>query len=71
MRLITAHKILIGSAIAFFVFFAGFEVRTYAAGGTLANVAAAVFGLAAAVGFSVYLRALIVRQRLRAAARNS
>ncbi len=68
MRLITAHKILIGSAIAFFVFFAGFEVRAYAAGGTLANAAAGAAGLAAAVGFAVYLRALIVGQRQRATA---
>ena len=71
MRLITAHKILIGSAIAFFIFFAGFEARAYAAGGTVANLAAGVAGLAAAVGFAVYLRALIVRQRQRAAASNS
>jgi hypothetical protein len=68
MRLITAHKILISSAIAFFVFFAGFEARAYGAGGTLANAAAGVAGLAAAVGFAVYLRALIVWQRQRASA---
>jgi hypothetical protein len=32
MRLITAHKILIGTATVFFVFFSLWELRNYAAG---------------------------------------
>jgi hypothetical protein len=68
MRLITAHKILIGTTIAFFLFFAGFEAHAYGAGGSVANLAAGVAGLAVAVGFAVYLRAVIIWQRQRAIA---
>jgi hypothetical protein len=61
MRLITAHKILIGSAVAFFAFFALFELRAYAASGSLTDLLSGIFGLAVAVGFAVYLRRLWTR----------
>jgi hypothetical protein len=61
MRLITAHKILIGSAVVFFAFFGIFELRSYGATGSLGDLAAGVFGLAIAAGFALYLRT--VKQR--------
>lgn len=63
MRLITAHKILIGSAVAFFAFFALVEMRSFAATGGLANLASGVAGLGVAVGFGVYLRTVFARHR--------
>jgi hypothetical protein len=63
MRLITAHKILIGSAAAFFVFFAVVELRSYQQGGGLGDLLSAAFGLAVAAAFALYLRALWGRQR--------
>jgi hypothetical protein len=63
MRLVTAHKILIGSAVAFFLFFAVFELRGYAASGSLADLASGVFGLAVAVGFGFYLRTVFAKAR--------
>jgi len=61
MRLLTAHKILIGSAVAFFAFFALFEMRSFATTGNLADLASGVVGLAAAVGFGLYLRTVFAR----------
>ena len=58
MRLITAHKILIGSAIAFFLFFAYFELRGYAAAGAVVDLLSGVFGFAVAVAFAIYFRHL-------------
>lgn len=63
MRLITAHKILIASAIALFLFFAVFELRRYASSGSLTDLASGVFGLAVAVGFGLYLRAILAKAR--------
>jgi hypothetical protein len=58
MKLITAHKILIASAIIFFVFFAWWEGRNYAQ--TAAEWAAvrAILYLLVAVGFGVYFKNL-------------
>jgi hypothetical protein len=61
MRLITAHKILIGSAVVFFAFFGVFELRSYGATGSLGDLASGIFGLVIAVGFALYLRT--IRQR--------
>lgn len=63
MRLLTAHKILIGSAIAFFAFFAWFELRSFATSGNLADLAGGVISLAVAVGFGLYLRTVFARAR--------
>lgn len=58
MKLITAHKILIGSAIAFFVFYAGWELRRYAAGSDAWAIARALASAAAAGGFAWYYRTI-------------
>jgi len=55
VTLLTAHKILIASAIAMFVFYAGVELRNYTNGDAdawLRSLAAA----GAAVGMAIYLR---------------
>ena len=63
MRLITAHKILIGSAVAFFLFFAVFELRSYAGSGNSTDLLGGIFGLAVAIGFAVYLRSVFAKAR--------
>ena len=63
MRLITAHKILIGTTVVFFTFFAYLEMRGFAATGSLADLGAGVAGLAVAIGFGLYLRTVFVRAR--------
>jgi hypothetical protein len=58
VRLITAHRILIGAGIAFFAFYALFQLRRFLAGDggpALVQVAVAV---AVAVGLAVYYRSL-------------
>lgn len=61
MRLITAHKVLIGSAVALFVFFGLFELHSYASSGNLGELASGIGGLVAALGFAVYLRTVYAR----------
>lgn len=56
MRLSTAHRILIGSAAAFFVFLTVERLTTYYQRGGTDALVTAVASLAAAVGFAVYLR---------------
>jgi hypothetical protein len=63
MRLMTAHKILIASAVVLFAFFGLFEIRSFAATGSLTDLASGVFGLAVAVGFGLYLRTVFTRRR--------
>ena len=55
MRLITAHRILIGAGIAFFLFYA---VIILVHGHTPAAIAQAVVSLAVAVGLALYYRTL-------------
>ena len=63
MTITTAHKILIGSAIAFFAFFTVLEiVRFFSMGGVALLLMGGVSGLAA-VGLALYLRAFIRRSR--------
>ena len=58
MRLITAHRILIGAGIAFFLLYAGLQLRHgLGADGTPSLVQAGV-SLAVAVGLLVYYRSL-------------
>ncbi len=61
MRLITAHRILIAVGIAFFVFYAGFQLRLFVRGGAAASLAQSVVAAAVAVGFVVYYRTLKTR----------
>jgi hypothetical protein len=58
VRVITAHKILIATAVVFFLFFAAWELRNYL---QLSNGWAAARGILyffVAVGFAVYLKSL-------------
>lgn len=58
MRLITAHRILIGAAIAFFIFYALYQFRrALGVGGTPALVQAVV-AAGVAVGLAFYYRSL-------------
>jgi hypothetical protein len=58
MKLITAHKILISSAIVFFVFFALWELRHH--GGTEDGwgVGRAALYILVAIGFAIYFKNL-------------
>jgi hypothetical protein len=58
VRLITAHRILIGSGIAFFVFYAGWRVRHYVGGGPASDLLQSLVAVAVAVGLFIYYRSL-------------
>jgi hypothetical protein len=55
LTLLTAHKILIASAVALFVLYAGLEVRNYANGDPAALLRSIVSAVAA-IGLAIYLR---------------
>jgi hypothetical protein len=58
VRLITAHRILIGAAIAFFVFYAGRTLWAWRTGAGAGALVQAVVSIAVAVGLVVYYRTL-------------
>jgi hypothetical protein len=58
LRLITAHRILIGAGIAFFVLYAGLKLRDYLARGQVLDLVQVFAGLAIAAGFQLYFRRL-------------
>ena len=58
MKLITAHKILIFSAVVFFVFFAGWEWTNYSRSSDSWAVWRSGLYLIVALGFGVYLKNL-------------
>ena len=58
MRLITAHRILIGAAIAFFVFYALRELRRAVAVGGAPAVVQGILAGVVVVGLVVYYRSL-------------
>jgi hypothetical protein len=58
MKLITAHKILIAGATVFFIFFALWEWRNYAATADGWAAFRGVLYLIVAVGFGIYLKNL-------------
>ena len=58
MRLITAHRILILSGIAFFVVYAVIRTQKYLARGEVMDLVQAVVALLVAFGFQVYFRSL-------------
>ncbi len=58
MRLITAHKILIGSATVFFIFFAFWEWQNYSHSGEFWAAARSGLYLLVAAAFGVYLKNL-------------
>jgi len=57
MRLITAHKILITTAVVFFIFFASWEFRHFANGDGWALYRSGLYFIVA-IGFGVYLKNL-------------
>ena len=58
MRLITAHRILIGSAVAFFLFFAVSQLYSYFTTGAGIDLISAIFGIVATAALGFYLRTL-------------
>ena len=58
MKLITAHRILIGAGIAFFVFYAALQLRLFVRDRATASLVQAVIALAVAAGFILYYRTL-------------
>ena len=63
MTVYTAHKILISSAIALFVFYAAWEARHALVGDPQAWLRAGASAVGAA-GFAVYLRSVLRRGEL-------
>jgi hypothetical protein len=58
VKLITAHKILIGSATLFFIFFALWELRNYSNDGAPWAAARSALYFLVALGFGIYLKNL-------------
>jgi hypothetical protein len=58
MKLMTAHRILIGSSIAFFLFFAFLQLRNFMREGGATNLAAAAIAAAATAFLVAYFRNL-------------
>lgn len=58
MTLLTAHKILISTAVAFFFGFALWELRNYLDTGNLWATFRGLLYLLASIGFGLYLRSL-------------
>jgi hypothetical protein len=59
VKLITAHRILIGAAIAFALFYAGWRLQRYAGGpGAVGDLVQCVVAAAVALGLVVYYRTL-------------
>jgi hypothetical protein len=58
LRLITAHRILIGAAIAFFVLYAALQLRQYARVLAVASLVQAVVAVVVAIGLVLYYRTL-------------
>jgi hypothetical protein len=58
VRLITAHRILIGAGIAFFILYAALQLRLYVREGATAALVQSVVAAAVAIGFVVYYRTL-------------
>ena len=58
MRLHTAHRILIGSFVAFAIFFAVVKLNAWRAGAGVTELIMAGISAAVAVGFAVYLARL-------------
>ena len=56
MSLITAHRILIGTAVIFFLVFAAWEVREYVRTGDGWALVRAAVSATVSVGWAIYLR---------------
>jgi hypothetical protein len=58
MSLITAHRILIGTAVVFFVFFGVWQLAGFRASGEGAALVQGLVSLAVAAGFAAYFRTI-------------
>lgn len=58
MRIKTAHKILIASAIAFFLFFGIWKFQDYVRTGEMSTLITGVVSTLVAAGFGFYFRSL-------------
>ena len=58
MRLITAHRILIGAAIVFFVLFAAIQLRIYLRAPDAVPLVGALVSAGVAIGLALYYRTL-------------
>lgn len=58
MRLLTAHRILISTAVVFFFFFALWELRNYFNAGDPWAVFRSFLYLSVCTGFGIYLKSL-------------
>jgi hypothetical protein len=58
MRLITAHRILIGCGIAFFVLYAALQLRRFYGTGSTFDLVMGAAAAAVAVAFVLYYRTL-------------
>jgi hypothetical protein len=61
MNLLTAHKILIGSAIAFFLFFGANRLLTFQSSGDPVVLTTAIGGLVVSVALAFYYRTIRAR----------
>jgi hypothetical protein len=61
VRLITAHRILIGAGIAFFLLYALIEARLWMRTGSGVALAQAIAAPLVSLGFAVYYRSLAKR----------
>jgi hypothetical protein len=58
MTLLTAHRILIGTAVAFFVFYGVWEIAQMRAGGGMGGMVRGAISFLAAAGLGLYLTSL-------------
>ncbi len=65
MSVATAHKILITTAIIFFLFYAAWEVRNYSTPGSVRSLLRAIIALVVACGLALYLRYFLKSVNLR------
>ena len=65
MSIVTAHKILITTAIIFFLFYAAWEIRNYPVSGGVWALLRGIISLIAACGLGIYLRYFVKSLRLR------
>lgn len=63
MRLITAHKIMISSAILFGGFFTGWSANNYSAEGESTALTLSILSGAATVGLVFYFRSFLRKNR--------
>ncbi len=65
MSVATAHKILITTAIIFFLFYAAWEIRNYPVPGGVWSLLRGIISVVAACGLGIYLRYFLRSVRLQ------